>query len=257
MVQQSNDLVHPLGYLLKQKRYNVVLVPGKRVLCVKYVATPAVQGYELLLRQIASLDCGVRLEFKPFPAEPMHLDIWLPGIGVAVELKYKTRKLNLLREGESFALREAAARDISRYDFLKDIQRLEQLRKLPNARSGFAVLLTNDPSYWKHPSRNATIDAAFSLHEGRTIKGEMAWSELAGAGTTKHREAPIRLNGSYDLHWQDYADMGDGHNRRFRYLAVRTSYDRSHDAQQNRAASGFRPSPNLVTASRRPVNEAK
>ena len=202
-------------------------------------------------------DGGVRLEFKPFPAKPMYLDIWLPGIGVAVELKYKTRKLNLLREGESFALREAAAQDISRYDFLNDIQRLEQLRKLPNAQAGFAVLLTNDPSYWKHPSRPATIDAAFRLHEGRTITGEMDWSERAGAGTTKHREAPIRLNGSYDLHWQDYADMGDGHNRRFRYLAVRTSYDRSHDAQQKRGASGFRPSTNLVTASRRPVNEAE
>ena len=169
-------------------------------------------------------DGGVRLEFKPFPAEPMYLDIWLPGIGVAVELKYKTRKLNLLLEGESFALRDQSAQDISRYDFLKDIQRLEQLRKLPNARAGFAVLLTNDPSYWKHSSHPATIDAAFRLHEGRTITGEMAWSERASAGTTKHREAPIRLNGSYDLHWQDYANMGDGHNRRFRYLAVLTSY---------------------------------
>ena len=102
-------------------------------------------------------DGGVRLEFKPFPAEPMYLDIWLPGIGVAVELKYKTRKLNLLREGESFALRDQSAQDISRYDFLKDIQRLEQLRKLPNARVGFTVLLTNDPSYWKHPSRPAAL----------------------------------------------------------------------------------------------------
>ncbi len=170
-------------------------------------------------------DGRVRLEYKPFPAERMYLDIWLPGIGVAVELKYRTRKLNLEREGESFALRNMGAHDIGRCDFLNDIQRLEALRTLPNARAGFALLLTNDPLYWKPPSSPDTIDAAFRLHEGRTITGKMAWSERAGAGTTKHREEPIRLNGSYDLHWEDYGDsMGDGHNHRFRYLAVRTSY---------------------------------
>ena len=172
-------------------------------------------------------DGEVRLEFKPFPvsAEQIYLDIWLPGIGVAVELKYKTRELHLRRDGEYFALRDHSAVDISRYDFLKDIQRLEQLRQLRNARVGFAILLTNNHSFWTPPppSRPTTIDAAFRLHEGRTITGEMAWCERAGAGTTKNREAPIRLSGSYDLHWQDYADMGDGRNRRFRYLAVQTA----------------------------------
>lgn len=169
-------------------------------------------------------DGEVRLEFKPFPDEPMYLDIWLPGIGVGVELKYKTRQLNLRRKGESFDLRDHFAHDISRYDFVKDIQRLEQLRRLPNARVGYAVLLTNDSSYWKRSLRHDTVDAAFRLHEGRTIRGEMAWSERASSGTTKKRESTIRLNGSYDLHWQNYADTTDGDHRRFRYLAVETSY---------------------------------
>ena len=181
-------------------------------------------------------DGGVRLEYKPLPAKRMYLDIWLPGIGVAVELKYRTRTLNLVREEESFVLRNQGAQDIGRCDFLKDIQRLEELRTLPNAQAGYAVLLTNDPSYWKHPSHPATVDAAFRLHEGRTITGKRAWSERTGAGTTKHREAPIRLNGSYDLQWQDYADVGDGPNRHFRYLAVMMSYS-SHPA-----STGDRPS---------------
>ena len=136
-----------------------------------------------------------------------------------MELKYKTREFDLLREGESFALRNHGAEDFGRYDFLKDIQRLEQLRKLPNARAGFAVLLTNNPSYWEppvpaeeDPSRHAN-DAAFRLHEGRTISGKVDWSKRAGLGTTKHRP-PICLNGSYDLHWRNYADMGDGHKNR-------------------------------------------
>lgn len=166
----------------------------------------------------------VRLEFKPFPSEPMYLDIWLPGIGVAVELKYPTRMLNLQHQGESFDVRDQRAQDTRRYDFLRDIERLERLRTLPNVRTGFAVLLTNDPTYWKRSSRPATVDEAFRLHEGRTKTGEMAWAESASAGTTKHREDPIRLNGSFELHWQDYADMEDGHHRQFRYLVVQTPY---------------------------------
>lgn len=168
-------------------------------------------------------DGGCRLEFKPFPAKPIYLDIWLPGMGVAFELKYLSRKLNFLREGESFALRNQGAQDIRRYDFLKDIQRLEQVRTLPNVLAGFAILLTNDPTYWNPPLSPNTVDAAFRLHEGRTITGEMTWSERAAAGTTKGREEPIRLNGSYDLHWQDYADLGEGSYQRLRYLAVQTA----------------------------------
>ena len=182
-------------------------------------------------------DGGVRLEFKPFPDQPMYIDIWLPGIGVAAELKYKTRKLKLWREGESFALRDQAAQDISRYDFVKDIRRLEQLRRLPNARVGYAVLLTNDPSYWKRSLRHDTVDAAFRLHEGRTITGEMAWSERASTGTTKKRETTIRLNGSYDLHWQNYADMGGGRNRQFRYLVVKVA---DRDRQRPSTVKYFR-----------------
>ena len=141
-----------------------------------------------------------------------------------MELKYKTRKLNLLRDDESFALRDHRAQEWGRYDFLKDIERLERLCALPNARAGFAVLLTNDASYWEDRARRTTSDAAFQLHEGRTITGEMTWSESAGAGTTRDHEDPICLKGSYDLHWQDYAEIGEGSFRRFRYLAVQTSY---------------------------------
>ena len=42
----------------------------------------------------------IRLEFKPFPEERMYLDLWVPAIGVAVELKYLTRKLEVERDGE-------------------------------------------------------------------------------------------------------------------------------------------------------------
>ena len=40
----------------------------------------------------------VRLEFKPFPEERVYLDIWLPDVGVAIELKYPTSGLTLTTE---------------------------------------------------------------------------------------------------------------------------------------------------------------
>ena len=94
---------------------------------------------------------------------------------------------------ETFALCNQAAQDVRRYDFLKDVQRLERVVSLPDlAIVGFAVCLTNDSAYWKVPMRQDTVDAAFRLHEGRTTEGELRWSGPAGAGTTRGREAPIK-----------------------------------------------------------------
>lgn len=169
-------------------------------------------------------DERVRMEYKPFLDERMYLDIWLPRTGVALELKYQTRKLYTSHEGEAFDLRDQGAQDIRRYDFLKDIQRLEKLLESKKAETGFAVLLTNDHSLWTQPSDRGTIDAAFRIHEGQTVTGTMAWSEEASpGGIGARRKEPIRLKGSYDLHWQDYAGRKEGRNRWFRFLAVTAS----------------------------------
>lgn len=173
----------------------------------------------------------VRLEYKPFPDEKMYLDLWLAEMGVALELKYPTQELKIVHEGETFALRSQPAQDGLRYDFVNDIQRLERLEKKPEppyARAGFAILLTNDPVYWKPPRWHHPNDEAFRLHEGQKKKGKMAWSKQAGSGTTIGRKAPIRLKGSYGLEWKHYATVREGKYREFRYLAVQTVYgDRS------------------------------
>ncbi len=165
-------------------------------------------------------DCQVRLEFKPFPDERMYLDIWLPTEETAIELKYLTRAIDTECDGERFVLRDQAAQDISRYDFLKDIQRLERVVSEDRAKAGCAVLLTNDQGYWNPPSSINTIDASFRLYEGREITGELAWSDRAGSGTTKNREEPIFLKGRYKLSWRDYSSLQVRKNQLFRYLSV-------------------------------------
>ena len=150
----------------------------------------------------------------------MYLDIWLPEERIAIELKYLTRRLDLTHRGERFALRDHA-QDLGRYEFLKEVRRLEMMRSMPEVcRAGYAVLLTNDHLYWTAPGRRVTVDAAFRIHEGREISGELAWSERAGRGTVKDRESPIELENSYSLRWREYSDLPGVPAGRFRYLAV-------------------------------------
>ena len=167
----------------------------------------------------------IRLEY-PFRRDgnTMYLDIWLPTERIAIELKYLARRLELDFDGEHFARRNQSAQDTRRYDFLADMQRLEDLADVKEepTRAGLAVLLTNDPAYWRSPVSGweLTNDAAFRLHEDRELTGELAWADHAGAGTTRSREAPIRLMGTYMMRWQDYSTFAGEKYGKFRYLAV-------------------------------------
>ena len=149
------------------------------------------------------------------------LDIWLPLEGIAIELKYKTRGLELEKDDESYVLRDQSAQDQGRYDFLRDVQRLETMRsKLKRCKAGYGVLLTNDSSYWKVPTHRNPVDADFRIHEGRAVSGTLAWAGSAGTGTIRARESPIHLRGTYRLRWQEYSSFPGNSYGNFRYLAV-------------------------------------
>jgi hypothetical protein len=136
----------------------------------------------------------------------LHLDLFIQLLNkaMAIELKYKTRKLVIELEGEAFSLASHSALDIGRYDFIKDIVRLESIASNLANCEGYAVLLTNDSAYWK-PRTQGTVDEAFSLTEGRTLSNSMAWTEKASDGTKKNREKQLQLTGSYKLNWQDFS----------------------------------------------------
>ena len=167
-------------------------------------------------------DCQIRLEFNASTdrAERRYLDLWLPTLKAAIELKYCTRNLDAIFADERFALKNQSANDVRRYDFLKDIQRLEQSVESGLAETGVAILLTNDPLYWKPAGKSDTADAAFRIHESREITGKLAWSEKASKGTTAGRAQAITISGDYILRWRDYSQLPEPGKSRFRYLAV-------------------------------------
>lgn len=130
-------------------------------------------------------DCKIRLEWPYRKAKYWHLDIWLSIPRIAIELKYRTQKLEWEYDGEHFSLGSRGRH--GGYGFLDDIQKLERVVKDGKAKSGVAVLLTNDPSNWKPPSQQGTKDTNVRLHE---------------------------------LDWKEYSSFGEGTYQQFRYLAV-------------------------------------
>ena len=164
-------------------------------------------------------DWSVRFEHKPTNLKDrIFVDLWIKGDQTsAIELKYKTRKLDVNVKGESFNLLDQSAQDLGRYDFLKDVERLENIVSTHNNVKGYAIILTNDSAYWKSPTTE-TVDAEFRMHEGRILNGELAWGTEAGAGTMRKREKPIKLTGTYKLSWKDYSQVSSTSYGKFRYL---------------------------------------
>jgi hypothetical protein len=171
-------------------------------------------------------DASIRLERPVLYPKRMYVDVWIEQDGkiFVIELKYKTWNLATTWAGEEFKLRNQGAQDIGRYAFIKDIQRLENIVGDRDDVSGYAILLTNDPSYWsqKEGAPTAlTIDAAFRLNEGGTLHGTLDWGAGASEGTKRGHEEVLRLRGAYPLRWNTYSELPDaGSYGTFRYLLV-------------------------------------
>ena len=169
-------------------------------------------------------DAAIRLERPVWGADgAMHLDFLMETSdqAIAVELKYKTKKMRVELLDEVFETSAHAGQPLGRYDFIKDVWRLEQISTRFPHIEGWAILLTNDSAYWRAAaeSRGEVVDPHFRLHDGCVLEGELAWGERA-RGTRNKRERAHDLSGSYPLRWRDYSELAGHPNGRFRYLAL-------------------------------------
>lgn len=145
-----------------------------------------------------------------------HLDIMIESerSRIGIELKYKTRKI------PDFDLQNQGARDVGRYKFLQDIERLETIILDEGYSRGYAVLLTNDPGYWEEPENQSTIDRCFQIHEGERVFGVLHWDQKDNTGTKKHHKEEITIRGDYTMKWRDYSIAGSAKYSKFRFLLV-------------------------------------
>lgn len=174
-------------------------------------------------------ECLIRLErkFSGSSDRNIYLDIWAlhSNTTIAIELKYKTKAFNVNLLGEEFNLSNHGAQDLGRYDFLKDIQRLEQIVYKQPRTIGYAILLSNDNTYWASASNQSTADAQFRIHQNRSLTGTLNWGVNASKGTTKGRESPIDIRGLYTVNWQTYSSLNGlpQTNENFKYLLFEIS----------------------------------
>lgn len=123
-----------------------------------------------------------------------------------IELKYVTKKV--VRDYERFGviiknmeiLKNQSAQDIRRYDFWKDVRRIELIKNIfPAVKNGIAVFLTNDSSYTRDPNINSTC-YPFSMSSHNIIGGGiMDWN--GNPATGKDHKA-FKLDGIYKLNWE-------------------------------------------------------
>lgn len=168
----------------------------------------------------------IRLEYIPWKVDAsMHIDIvvFSEGKMIPIELKYKPKLTKIMIEDEEIYLKNQSACDQGRYDFLKDIQRMESFKASGYpVKEAYVIIMTNDSGYWRKSKRSDTDDPPndeeFRIHEGGVISGERHWKVKAGVGSTKDRKKPIIFKNSYQINWKDYQPA---ENCLFKYVLLK------------------------------------
>ncbi len=163
----------------------------------------------------------VRCEYTPSFNPNMHIDILviLDNMWIPIELKYKTKGCDKIFDGDTYNLKNHGAKDVNCYLYLKDIQRIEEVRaNVPTFEEGYTIFITNEESYMKKPQKQECVYKDFSLAEGEIKTGKMDWAEGTGAGTKKGVEEPIILSSEYPVHWEKYSTVDDTNTGTFWYL---------------------------------------
>lgn len=148
---------------------------------------------------------------------------------IVIELKYKTKENE---DDYGVSLIQQAGQTITKYDYLKDIKRIELLKNQDCSKykylldgkclRGYAIFLTNDNSYWRDSQKG--VAKCFSIEDGRSIKkGEiLSWHISEIKPWMKSRDELI-LSNDYIFVWRDYYDTGKrkkGSEIKFRYLVT-------------------------------------
>lgn len=130
-----------------------------------------------------------------------------------VELKYKTRSITRrierfgeLLSDEAVVVKNQGAQDLGRYDFWKDVRRLELVRRrFAAVKNGLAVFVTNDPIYLKEgkaSSNHVALSMAAGIHGRR--------KEWLNSASSCAREHPgFEVEACYAIEWRQFVTEGE------------------------------------------------
>lgn len=129
-----------------------------------------------------------------------------------IELKYKTSEGTAKLYGEEFNLKDQSAQDLGRYDFLKDVCRIEDFAFEKKMERGYAIFITNDKTYWERKGERCLYQD-FALNMGRDIPNSpLKWREgFKESSVGKNRTGSLTIKGKYKADWVQL-------NSEFQYL---------------------------------------
>lgn len=163
-----------------------------------------------LKRRYQNADIKIILEYPVEKDGKMHYyDIAVKfgkGELVFIELKYKTKKTNILRHGKGITLKTHGAVPQNKYRFIKDIQRMEQAS---NNNTNYCIFLTNVPQYWKPKEKNTKN--ATPKYIKTSLKDIICEKILWKENDTEE----CTLNGTYRWEWKKLNELVD-----FQYLLI-------------------------------------
>lgn len=150
------------------------------------------------------------------------------------EFKYQTSACCTNRNGVIINLSNKGAQDLMRYDYLKDIHRLETIKRAypVNFGEGFAIILTNDRLIYSSPKSNAcTLDYLFRIHDRGglannsfyPIPGQVVWNNahlpISHWTRTGKRSVTFAVQPINTI-WTNYSSFTDLNNisHDFKYL---------------------------------------
>lgn len=123
-----------------------------------------------------------------------------------IELKYKTKsvKKRIPRFGEQISsevevMKNQGAQDLGKYDFWKDVRRIEIVKnRFKGIKNGLVIFMTNDPSYLRS-GRNTSNHFNFSMVEG-THKREKHWLNKDSFCSKMYPDFEVEKE--YPIHWE-------------------------------------------------------
>ena len=110
-----------------------------------------------------------------------------------IEIKYKTKgkeiETKLFGEDNNrMKLKDQGARSNAKYDFWKDVKRIELLEiKFENVVEGIALFVTNDKNYKMKPRNTNVQYYNFRIDANKNISKEMYWNNNTTDETKKSR----------------------------------------------------------------------
>lgn len=167
-----------------------------------YLFLTHIKGYKVHLEYSVPLNFLVEKNKKKYPfanKENINIDIVIEkeGLFYLIELKYKTQRATIKFErfGEinCVSLKDQSRIPMSKYDFWKDVARLEFLKEsFEKVKGGLCIFLTNNETYTKG---DKGISEEFTMKKGEPHSGELKFKE----GELKEKNPAFSLLGEYQI----------------------------------------------------------